>query len=29
MFATGWNYEIIEINDLKIKVEEEGAFRAD
>lgn len=29
MFATGWNYEIIEMNDLKIKVEEEGAFSAD
>ena len=29
MFATGWNYEIIELNDLKIKVEEEGAFRAE
>lgn len=26
MFATGWDYEIIEMNDLKIKVEEDGAF---
>ena len=29
MFATSWNYEIIELNDLKIKVEEDGAFNAD
>ena len=29
MFATSWNYEIIELNDLKIKVEEEGAFCAE
>ena len=29
MFATSWNYEIIELNDLKIKVEEDGAFNVD
>lgn len=26
MFATTWNYEIININDLKIDIEEESAF---
>ena len=26
MFATGWDYGIIQMDDLKIKVEEDGAF---
>ena len=26
IFATDWNYGIIEMENLKIKVEEEGAF---
>lgn len=29
MFATGWDYGIIEMVDLKIKVEEDGAFKID
>ena len=27
MFATTWNYELIEMNDLKITVEEDGAIQ--
>lgn len=26
MFATGWDYELIQMDDIKIKLEEESAF---
>lgn len=26
MFATGWDYELIQMDDIKITLEEEGAF---